>query len=38
MSLTFRHIALIGKHHSAFNSAPPAQARQVDRLHINLLK
>ncbi len=29
MSLTFRHIALIGKHHSAFNSAPPAQARQV---------
>ena len=29
MSLTFRHIALIGKHHSAFNSAPPAQARPV---------
>ena len=29
MSLTFRHIALIGKHHSAFNTAPPAQARQV---------
>ena len=29
MSLNFRHIALIGKHHSAFNSAPPAQARQV---------
>jgi NAD+ kinase len=29
MSLTFRHIALIGKHHSAFNTAPPAQARQL---------
>jgi len=29
MSLTFRHIALIGKHHSAFITAPPEQARQV---------
>ena len=29
MSLSFRRIALIGKHHSAFNSAPPAQAKGV---------
>jgi NAD+ kinase len=29
MSLKFRHIALIGKHHSAFNSAPPVQGQQV---------
>ena len=29
MSRTFRQIALIGKHHSAVNPAPPAQARQV---------